>query len=174
MCLFCLASVAVMDDLLHELLSLPNLEELEVLDSAEQFRHMKELPEMVKLSKFVLKSENASLLNMTNFFDAMKKMPNLKTLHVSSLRSEERMLTFTYEVIFLAVSQNKDVVVEKIVYGAGCRRLKIESKNSDGEKFQILNLRVECSYQYYFYDVTAFVQNNLKSHRAFKLDYKLK
>lgn len=100
---------------------------------------------------------------MTNFCDAITRMPSLKTLDVSFL-SEEQTLTFTCEVIVLAVSQDKDVVVAKHSVGKGYRRLKIESKYSDGEKFRILSLRIEKSSETYLDADNAFVQKNFKNY----------
>lgn len=150
------------------MLSLPKLEKLNVDFSTEEFQFMKELPEMVKLTEFAIAFEKSSLLNVTNFFDAIKKMPNLKKLHVSFL-SKKQTLKFTCKAIVTAASQNKDYVVEKNFIGEGYKRLKVESKHSD-EKFQILSLRIRRSSATYFDDVTAFVQKNLKNYRAFMLN----
>lgn len=133
---------------------------------------------MEKLSEFAVTVKTLSFVDVDGFCDAVRKMPNLKSLRVENLSDEEETLMLTREVIITATSMGKDVTVEK-VYNSDLRRLKIESEKllkveADDEKIQILSLRIGKSSETYFDDVIKFVKQNLENHYAFELDYDLK
>lgn len=167
--------VEVGDKYLNSMMSLQNLEKLDVEYLTDGFGLIDKVPDMKKLCKFHI-SFYSPLVNMGNLYNAVEKMPNLEWLQVIGL-SEEQTLEFTCKAINMAISQKKDVVIQKfhIVFPIGIRkeRLKIESQNSkqsesDDKKYLFLHIKVDS--ETYFDDVTAFVRRTLKDHLVFDLD----
>lgn len=112
-----------------------------------------------------------SLENMTDFYNAVEKMPQLKSINGYQI-SHEETLEFTCKAIIMAVSQNKDIIVLEDSSLTVLKRLKIESKRpaeSDDEKCQTLTLEIHNHSKTYFNDVVAFVRRTLKGHRVFEL-----
>lgn len=181
------------NDALHSILSLPNLEKLNIESSEVDFLLTKALPEMNTLSTLIIdcsdsssfhsscRSESGndfsdSTVSMTGLCFAISKMLNLKHLEVKSLSTEQSLMV-TCEAITAAVRQGKDVNVGG---DSSClNELKIVPENSssdiasfDEKSEKLCHIVVSQQSKDYFENVIAFVQRNLKGLKAIRIEGK--
>lgn len=171
-------NLPIKDDNLHSLLLLPNLEKLNVGRSTEAFQFMEPLPEVEKLTDFVITFDLSNYAVTERFCNAVKMMPKLQSLEVRNGRDEEK-LKIAFEVIIMAASQGKDVILQECLrydednfnYVYKIDHLKIKSRRKETDVDQILNLGFDnvASGETFFDDVMTFVKNKVKSHRAYML-----
>lgn len=154
----------VTNSALHSLLSLPNLEKLDLMLSSFEFSFLKPLPEMKKLTELHLSFIWCSYTtNMKDLCNTLKKMPNLLKLRAFGLTLTQAMM-LAREAIIAARSQKKSVIVE-----IGCYRpkMKIESKNYIEQTIvQTLQLDISGYSEKMNHEIMEFVQNNLEGYHA--------
>lgn len=138
-----------------------------------------ELPETINLSELKMKY-NIDKLNVTNFCNALKKMPKLRSLEMkmdteayydtfqTGYLEEAETLNLVCEVATVAAFHNKDVVVEEISDRKKFKKLKILRKGaaSRGTKIEE-TLKVAIKFRNntnFVEDMKTFVQDNLTSY----------
>lgn len=154
------------------LLSLPNLEKLDLSNSFSKFTFHGQLPEMKKMTKFSISFAESSNLNILSLNGAVTKMPALQNLRVKGL-SKEQILVLIYDASIYSISLGKEVVIiEKRLDEKNCWKLRIESEknvNQVNVPTLILEFYGSCN-ETYFNDVSEFVYKRLKGFRAVKLE----
>lgn len=147
-----------------DLLALPRLERLAVdslsnLHSADML-----LPEKSTLTELELKY-NRDKLDVSSFCEALKKMPKLRNLRIKG--NIEETLELVWQVMIVAVSQNKDVILEQLWNRENSQKWKITRKNSASSDMKTLNIALSTAFEPMFFEnVKTFVRNNLESHQV--------
>lgn len=150
----------ITDAALHSLLSLPNLEKLDLMHSETKFCSIKGLPKMQQLSECFISFKNHSEINTSDLCDAVLKMPQLKHLSVGGTYSQKESLLFTCVLIVVAKSQGKEIDIQLRYYNReeGTRKLtivKFVKKQPVGccdHKQQILELN------FVLFDISTFIE----------------
>lgn len=155
---------------LHSLLSISNLEKLDVR-SAAGFG-TKALPELSNLTDCSVYFSSSTAVTMTGLCSAIKKMPKLLKLKVDGL-SEKQTLKLVCEAAVVAASQDKEVIINKLTHETSYEKLKIARKEASqgaasSSQIQTLNLLItDYNKLTFFKDVKAFVEKKMKQHNAF-------
>lgn len=148
--------------------SLPHLDDL-LLVEVIRFPSI-ELSEMLNLTELAMNCDLAKF-DITSFCNALRKMPKLGVLGMGcdSNMNERSQFELICQVLIVAVSQNKDVLVSNSHYPCNIEEWKIARKNAESidMAIQTLNLRVRIKSEENFSEHTkTFVRNHLKSHEV--------
>lgn len=146
------------DNHICTLLSLPHLYDLH-LDKVLSFRST-ELSKMSNLTKLSMVYD-WDKFDIKNFCKALRKMPKLELLEMRAYGSEQSELNLVCEVILVAVSQNKNVIVSK---QSGSWDLKIERKNAESLDAATLKLKLHITAETFSNDIKTFVKNEVESY----------
>lgn len=163
------------DKAMLSILSLPNLEKLNVTHLDQGLLFLEYLPEMNKLTECTLEFGHFMIANVKLLSEAVKRMPNLRKLCVRRI-NEEQTLELTSAAIMAATRQGNDVIIEQISDDNDyddkkeCKKLlKVESKKSGTA--EVVHLKfVHVTKRKFFNSISKLVRKERKSHRVVKLE----
>lgn len=164
-----LAGIKIPGELLTTLLSLPCLESFQV----HLFSNFDptDLPEMNHLTELTVTCFMKNF-DYSSFCEVLKKMPNMKMLRVKIIWNDQDTLELVCQVLIVAASQNKDVILENLLGPKNQQKLKIVRKDAAPFDTQIktLNFAVTMHNDAKFYEnVKSFLSNNLQSYNVVPL-----
>lgn len=97
-----------------------------------------------------------------NYCNALRKMPKLDLLDMTaSIRNDQREVELICQVILVAVSQNKDVLVLDLRRSG---KWKIKRKNAEYLDGATLQLELYITTETFSQDIKTFVRNNAENY----------